>query len=96
MATVTRGEGTSPGPAEGGAATSEGLIAVLAVGTVLALTFGLVASVMAGDGDSSADRATGPVETVTIELGDLRMVVARQSAAWRWLFLRSVLRRSCP
>ena len=78
MATVTRGEGTSPGPRKG-TATSEGLIAVLAVGTVLALTFGLVASVMAGDGDRSADRATGPVETVTIELGDLRIVVARQA-----------------
>jgi nitrite reductase (NO-forming) len=72
MATATGGPGTSPGSSrtpDGGAAASEGLIAVLAVGAVLALVFGLVALVVAGDG--SAGRATGPVEMVAVELGDL-------------------------
>jgi nitrite reductase (NO-forming) len=50
---------------------SEGLIAVLAVGAVLALVFGVVALVVAGDGDGPAGRDTGPVETVAVELGDL-------------------------
>jgi nitrite reductase (NO-forming) len=74
MATVTGGQGASPGsprPPDGGTAASEGLIAVLAVGAVLALVFGLVALVVAGEGDGSAGRATGPVETVAVELGDL-------------------------
>jgi nitrite reductase (NO-forming) len=76
MATVTGGQGASPASpsaTEGGAAASEGLIAVLAVGVVLALTFGLAALVLAGDGDgdSPAGRATGPVEEVAVELGDL-------------------------
>lgn len=74
MATVTGGQGTAPGSPrapDGGVAVSQGLIAVLAVGTVLALAFGLVALVVAGEGDGSAGRATGPLETVTVELGDL-------------------------
>lgn len=74
MATATGGPGTSPGSSrtpDGGAAVSEGLIAVLAVGAVLALVFGFVALVVAGDGDGSAGRATGPVEMVAVELGDL-------------------------
>lgn len=74
MATATGGQGASPGSPrapDGGAAVSEGLIAVVAVGAVLALVFGLVVLVVSGDGGGSADRATGPVETVVVELGDL-------------------------
>ncbi|MGH9233487.1 MAG: hypothetical protein ACRD0R_09150 [Acidimicrobiales bacterium] len=74
MATVTGGEGATPGlphAPDGGAVVSEGLIAVITVGAVLALVFGLVALVVAGEGDGSAGRATGPVETVAVELGDL-------------------------
>ena len=74
MATVTGGEGAAPGSPrapDGGAAVSEGLIAVLAVGAVLALVFGVVALVVAGEGDGPAGRDTGPVETVAVELGDL-------------------------
>jgi nitrite reductase (NO-forming) len=74
MATVTGGQDAaagSPHAPEGGAAVPEGLIAVLAVGAVLALVFGLVALVVAGQGDGSAGRATGPLETVAVELGDL-------------------------
>jgi nitrite reductase (NO-forming) len=74
MATVTGGQGASPGsplPPEEGAAVSEGLITILAVGAALALAFGLAALVVAGDGDGSAERATGPLETVAVELGDL-------------------------
>jgi nitrite reductase (NO-forming) len=74
MATVTGGQGASPGsprPPDGGTAASEGLIAAAAVGAVLALVFALVALVVAGEGDGSAGRATGPVETVAVELGDL-------------------------
>jgi nitrite reductase (NO-forming) len=74
MSTATGGQdatsGSPPAP-EGGAAVSEGLTAVLVVGAVLALVFGLVALVVAGEGDGSAGRATGPVETVAVELGDL-------------------------
>jgi nitrite reductase (NO-forming) len=74
MATVAGGQGVAPGSSrapDGGAPVSEGLIAVLAVGAVLALVFGLVALVVAGEGDGSPGRTTGPVETVAVELGDL-------------------------
>jgi nitrite reductase (NO-forming) len=74
MPTVTGGQDAAPGSRrapDGGAAVSEGLIAVLAVGAVLALVFGLVALMAAGEGDDSAGRATAPVETVAVELGDL-------------------------
>ena len=74
MAIASDGPGasqSSPGTSAGGAAPSEGLIAVLAVGAVLALAFGLAALVVAKDGDRSAGPATGPVESVAVELGDL-------------------------
>ena len=74
MATATGGQGTSPLPlaaAEGGGTVSEGFIAVLAVGAVLALAFGLVVLVVAGDGDDSTGRAPAPVAEVAVELGDL-------------------------
>ena len=74
MAIASDGPGasqSSPGTPTGDAAPSEGLIAVLAVGAVLALAFGLAALVVAKDGDRSAGPATGPVETVAVELGDL-------------------------
>lgn len=61
----------SPGTRPSDAASSEGLIAVLVVGAVLALAFGFAALVVAKDGDRPAGPAAGPEKTVAVELGDL-------------------------
>jgi nitrite reductase (NO-forming) len=74
MESAAGGQGESPAsprPPDGGTAASEGIIAVVVVGAVLALVFGLVVLVVGGDGDGPGDRITGPVETVAVELGDL-------------------------
>lgn len=69
MATAAGGQGASTGPARpsgGGPARREGLVALAVVAAVLALTFGLVALLVADDGGSGG----GPVETVAVDLGE--------------------------